>query len=347
MNLVGPIGLGLLRGAHLAALLVLVGTLLFRWLVAHWVPSQRLGGHLRRTALGAGAASFLLGALWFLTIVASVTGADTISGVFAAVPTALLYLGFARLLLLRLALLLPALGILATPGHRRLTGARLAASLGLGAAALGIDPWLGHAATMGGITSDALISAELLHLAGAAAWLGGLPALMLTLATLRGSDAAPLVRRFSALSVAAVVAITLGGAVQGWFLVGHQAERWIGTAYGLTALGKTILFGTALPFALVNRLVISPLLAGPAMPVVLRRLRASVRTEAILGLAIVLLAGILSRLPPGYERPPSPARFGWPGLALPALVLVAAAAGLAAWLGHGLLSSSPKPGVPS
>ncbi|MGH7049870.1 MAG: hypothetical protein ACREFS_07295 [Acetobacteraceae bacterium] len=99
---------------------------------------------------------------------------------------------------------------------------------------------------------------------------------------------------------------------------------------------------TALMFALINRVVLSARLTGPTMLIAVRRLRISVGAEAILGLAIVLLAGILSELSPGIEQPPAPARFGWPAPALPVCAVAAVVDAAALWLGRGLFSSSIK-----
>jgi len=313
--------LALLRGTHVAALLVLAGTFGFRAVVLRGAPAPGL----RRIAILAAVLALGLGGAWFLMEAAQLGRADSLAGAFATVPAMLTYFAFARLLLLRLGLLTLALaGLLAVPAALP-SGWRLVLLAGLACVALGVQPWLGHAGAAAGVTGAVLVGAELMHLAGAALWLGGLPAFAFALRRMTGRGLVRTVQRFSALALAAVLAIALGGAVEGWILVGGFA-RLSGTGYGQTVLVKTALFAAALCLAAVNRLVLTGRLDGPAAALAHRRLRATVAVETALGMAIVLTAGWLADLPPGADL--TAVARSWPWRVAGLIVLLAGAGAL-------------------
>ena len=328
----GPIPLALLRGGHVAALLVLCGTLGFRALILPGLGAAPPAEPLRRLALLSAALALVLGAAWFLAEAAVVSGISRPLALLSALPSVLAYLGFARLLALRLALLILLLVCLALlpPGRLggwrlggwRLDGWRLGGLCAAAGAALGLQPWLGHAGAAGGRAGAILPWAELVHLLGAALWLGGLPALRLALPRL--AQPGPAVHRFAAVALAAVVAIAASGTVQGWYLVGGIG-RLTDTGYGRIVLLKLVLFAAALILALANRLVLSRRLDVPAAR---RRFAVAVTIEALAGLGIVGAAGFLAGLPPGTDR--VGASLPWPLLALPAAALLLAAL-LLAW----------------
>jgi len=312
MSPTGPAVLALLRAGEVAALLVLFGTFGFRALVLpRGAPGAAdpaaFGRTLRRVELLAAALALGCGAGWFLDEAALLGGATGLGQAVVTVPAMLVYLGFARWLLARLGMLALILaGLLVTPA-RGLTGRRFAALFTLAAAALGVQPWLGHAGAAGGLAGAVLPGAELVHLAGAGLWLGGLPALLVVLRHAGDAETARALRRFSVVSLVAVGAIAAGGAAQGWLLVGGAA-RLSGTFYGRLVLLKTALFAAALALAAVNRFVLTPrVAAAPAR----RRLLRAVAIEAALGLAIVLVAGWLAGLPPGVDQGVVAARV-WP-----------------------------------
>lgn len=316
MNPGGMAALALLRGTHVAALLVLAGTFGFRAVVLRGAPAPGL----RRIAIMAAALALGLGGAWFLVEAAQLGRADSLAGAFATVPAMLTYFAFARLLLLRLGLLTLALaGLLAVPAALS-SGWRLVLLAGLACGALGVQPWLGHAGAAAGVTGAVLVGAELVHLAGAALWLGGLPAFAVALRRTTGRELVRAVQRFSALALGAVVAIALGGAVEGWFLVGGVA-RLSGTGYGQAVLVKTALFAAALCLAAMNRLVLTGRLDGPGAALAHQRLRATVAIETALGLAIVLTAGWLSDLAPGADL--TAVARSWPWLVAGVIIVLA------------------------
>ncbi len=323
MRLDGPVALALLHGGHVAALLVLVGTL-GTWggppdpagrPAGRADPAGTMDGARRGIALAAGVVALALGVAWFLAVTASLNGAGSLGATWAMIPTMLAVLRFARLLVWRLAGLAAAAALLALPGPRGPWPAHAAGVLGV--LALALEPWLGHAGAAGGGAGLVLPGAELVHLGAAAIWLGGLP---LLIARLRAGDPAaliPLLRRFAATGQVAVAAIAVSGLAQGGFLLGGWA-RLSGTFYGRALLLKTALFAAALALAAVNRFVLAPrVAAAPAR----RRLLRAVAIEAGLGLAIVLAAGFLAGLPPGVDQGAVALRI-WPWVMAGAVVFV-------------------------
>lgn len=336
MSLTGPIPLALLRGGHVAALLVLCGTLGFRALILPGLGAAEPADRLRRLATASAALALVLGTAWFLAEASVVSGLSRPMALLGALPSLLTYLGFARLLALRLALLILLLAWLAVLPAGRLGGWRLGVLCAAAGGALGLQPWLGHAGAAGGRAEEILPWAELVHLLGAALWLGGLPALRVTL---RIADPGPALRRFAAVALVAVLAIAGSGAAQGWYLVGGIG-RLTDTGYGRTVLLKMVLFAAALILALANRLVLSRRLELPAAR---RRLGVAAAIEALVGLCIVGAAGFLAGLPPGADR--IGAALPWPLLALPAAAVLLVAVLLAWGLSRRLLTGSLPPPV--
>lgn len=327
MSLDGPAALVLLRGLHVAALLVLFGSLGFAALALRRAGAPGMHGAARRMAVVAAGLALGLGAAWFLAEAALLSGADGLEQAVAAVPAMLAYLGFARWLLLRLGLLVLMLAGLAVTPADGLRGGRLVGLTALAGVALGVQPWLGHAGAAGGVAGWVLPATEVVHLLGAGLWLGGLPALLAVLVRRHAADPETclVLWRFSAISLVAVLAIAASGAVQGWFLVG-DVPRLTGTGYGRAVLLKTALFVAALALAAANRQVLLPRLADPAAGAAWRRLRGTVWVEAALGLAIVLAAGWLSGLPPGADQ--TAAAQSWPWLPAGLILLLAIAGAL-------------------
>jgi len=340
MSLTGPIPLALLRGGHVAALMVLCGTLGFRTLILTGLGAAAPADRLRRLAVASAALALALGTAWFLAEASVISGAIGPIALIGALPSVLTYLPFARWLVLRLGLLALLLAGLGATPTARLGGWRLAGLGVLAGAALGLQPWLGHAGAAGGSAGAILPWAELAHLLGAGIWLGGLPALGLALSGM--ANPGPAVHRFAGLALAAVLAIAASGAVQAWFLVGGIG-RFTDTAYGRTVLLKTALFAAALILALANRFVLSPRLDRRGPPDGARRLRLSVAIEGLAGLATVLAAGFLASLPPGADR--AGAAPPWPVLVLPAGTVLLAAVLAALWLSRRPPVQSSRSGV--
>ncbi|MGH7042994.1 MAG: copper resistance D family protein [Acetobacteraceae bacterium] len=270
----------LLRGIHDAALLVLVGAVGFMHL-----PPPRLRPLLwpaiSGLAFAGGTVALGAGFLWFLADAVRVAQADGIVAALQAVPAFVIYLRFAKLLLLQLALIAGAVALVRWHGP----------ALGLACLAVLVQPWLGHPAEV----SMALAAADAVHLLAASAWAGELVPLILCLFLLRPVDAVDVFQRFLTIGAVAVAALFGSGAILGLTLAGGVSGL-TDSAYGRVALLKAGLFVTALALAAVNRFLLTPRLgrAHTASHTLAR----SVAAEAILAAAIVLAAGWLSQLPP-------------------------------------------------
>jgi copper resistance protein D len=184
---------------------------------------------------------------------------------------------------------------------------RLALASGLGLAAT--IAWTGHA----GSTSDEMgilhLTADVLHLTAAAAWIGGLVSLTGLLTKTRCDPAyAPLTReatrRFSTLGVASVGTLLSTGIVNAWILVG-SFNAFVATGYGRLLMFKIGLFAVMLAFAAVNRFLLTPrLILSTESGLQLNALRLLTRNSLIeiaLGLAIYGIVGLLGTLHPAIH----------------------------------------------
>jgi putative copper export protein len=274
----------------MAALLSLFGILAFQAAMLPAEAEAPLRRRLRRFAISSAGCALALGIAWFLAEAAAVAGTAGLAGAIRSAPALVEYLRFGQLLLARLALLAAMLVLLTVQAR--------GAAFVLAAIALGIQPFLAHAAEVAGGPGDALIAAELVHLAAAGTWLGGLIPLLLCLLALPRSVAVRVLRRFSSIGLVAVLALAATGVGQAWVLAGGPAGI-IGTPYGRIALLKVALLAVALAFAALNGLVLTSRLARPAPANARRALWWSVCIEAVVGCVIVLVAGWLASTAPG------------------------------------------------
>ena len=272
-----PPWLILARGAQDALLAFAVGACGFGPLVA--LPGW---DRERRWARGGALLALLAGAVWFLAEAASTASATSLGGAIAAVPDFLAYVPFARVLVLRLGLLVLALALAAWP----------LASFAAVTAATALQPWLGHAAQIGPVPS----LAEAVHVTAAGLWLGGLPCLLAALRHRPAAEHKPMLRRFGRLGAVAVALLAATGLIQAGFMLGGPA-RLLTTQYGRTLVLKLWLFALALVAAAANRFLLVPRLDRAAW--VPRALRATIAEEAMIGLLILLAAGWLASLAPG------------------------------------------------
>src|SRR5262249_23755702 len=127
--------------------------------------------------------------------------------------------------------------------------------------------WTGHAASTTGNLGYLHLTADVLHLCAAAAWIGGLLSLVLLLGCGRrpGDLAwAPLefdaVSRVSLVGIASVATLIASGFVNAWILVG-SVRGLVMTSYGWLLLSKLSVFVVMVAFAAVNRFRLTPLLA--------------------------------------------------------------------------------------
>ncbi len=176
-------------------------------------------------------------------------------------------------------------------GHRKRTAATFdVTGVLLAAALLASLVWTGHARAS---ASHAwLLPVNLMHVGAAGAWPGGLVPLAFLLAR-AGRDpglvpsALTVTRRFSRLSVAAVMTLALSGLLNGYGLIGASSMIWT-SFYGRLGLCKAALLVGMVGLGAVNRRLVRQ--EGPDEKVpVIRWLWRNVAWECALA-ALVLLA---------------------------------------------------------
>jgi putative copper resistance protein D len=195
----------------------------------------------------------------------------------------------------------------------------------LGALALALLALSGHSAAVEPGAALA-IAVDVVHLAAAGIWVGGLLplALLLWLAgRAAGADARPYAvltaRRFSRTALVMVLVLALSGAWNAWTHVASVAGL-LGTPHGRQLFVKVVAFAAMLALALANRRLL-PALAGDGVTVgrpAMRRLSRGVAAEASLALLVLAAVTLMSVTPPArHEQPTWPLTFR---LSLDALV---------------------------
>ena len=174
-----------------------------------------------------------------------------------------------------------------------------AASVLLAAALLATLIWSGHAHA-----SDKhawLLPSDLLHVAAAGAWPGGLLPLALLLAQAHRdpslvSPVLRVTRRFSRLSVAAVSVLVLSGLLNSVGLVGTLSALWP-SVYGRLILCKAALLAGMVGLGAVNRRIIHQDDSGDVART-LRSLWRNVTWECVLAVVVVLATEALAMSAP-------------------------------------------------
>ena len=186
--------------------------------------------------------------------------------------------------------------------------------------AVGLHGLVGHAAASG---ETLLQVSVVLHLLAAAAWLGGLLPLYLTL---RGDEPTRVALRFSWLGAICVPVLLATAFVQAQALAGGMPGL-VGTDFGRILLLKLALLAGLLVLAFRNRFVLTPRLSQAP-----RALDASLMLEITLGAVLLGAAALLASLPPGAHEQPN-----WPFALRPSLDVLADD-DLRAEIGHALLA---------
>lgn len=169
----------------------------------------------------------------------------------------------------------------------------------------------GHAKSTVGWIGVAHVSCDAVHLLAAGAWLGGLVPLVLLLGEARraadpswSAVARSATVRFSTLGLVSVGALIATGAVNAVLLVGSVAAL-TATDYGLLLLIKIGLLAVMIVVAAINRFGLAPRLsmasAAGVNRTVLRRLQYNAAIEIGVGVAILVIVGILGTTPPGIH----------------------------------------------
>lgn len=172
----------------------------------------------------------------------------------------------------------------------------------------------GHAAAASGAAGLTHRLADAVHLIAAGVWLGALPPFLFLLRQAGSGEstaaaaAAERLSAFHTVGLAAVLALVATGLVNSWFLV-RTPENLLTTPYGLLLTAKLVLFAAMVGLAADNRLRLVPALrrAGPgaAAQTAVRRVRASIRTEWLLGLLLLAAVALLGAIEPALAYTPA------------------------------------------
>ncbi len=294
--------LALVRGLFVASVLSVLGASLFLSAVAppiwprlHDSSASLIQGRCRRLVWASLIAASVTGLVWLVLEAGAIADAETTGQTLAAVPSVLFDTRFGQVLA---AQALALLGVGAATATQRQVGPLAATSLA-GVATL-LEAGHSHAFAMAHGLSALLLS-QALHLLGAGAWLGGLLPLLLVVREAPLDVAALAARRFSTLGLASVAILAATAMFQGWILSGGLPGL-VGTAYGGVLLTKATLFTALIALAAFNRFRLAPVLAAPHGEQKRRALIRSIGAETILGLCVVLMAGLLSSLEPGMHQ---------------------------------------------
>jgi copper transport protein len=254
----------------------------------------------------------------------------------AGVPFGELFAAAAGRSLLAQATAVAACGVAAFFAARRPAGRSLVVVGAAAAAALFVHAQAGHAETQSSVRL-LNVADQWLHMLAAGVWVGGLVWLLLGLRSLDGPARAAAVRRFSQLAFAAVAVIAVTGVLRAVPEVGSLGAL-VSTSFGVTLLIKSSLFAVLMGIAWRNRYRLVPKLAEPvpAAPAALSpvmggapadppereagtesrppgagatppggaaaraigSLQRSVRSEVALAAIVLVVAAVLSGLPP-------------------------------------------------
>lgn len=173
----------------------------------------------------------------------------------------------------------------------------------------------GHA----GATSPVAINipADIAHMAGVAAWLGGLVTLLaVAYPATRSLDESnraraltPVVRRFSAIAFWSVGVVVVTGSIRSWLELGSVSAFWE-ESYGLVLLTKVGVFLPLVALGAVNKRIVGPRLDASTADTGLSRVRGLIAFEVALGVVVVALTAVLGGLSPTSEAGETGGRTG-------------------------------------
>jgi putative copper export protein len=173
----------------------------------------------------------------------------------------------------------------------------------------------GHALDRGRSAIEVL--ADIVHVAAASVWLGGLVALGFSL---RGAgDHAATLRRFSNVAIVSVAVLGLTGVVRALAELSSFSQLWT-TGYGGALIAKTALLAALVAIGWVNRYRLIPRLRVDG-------LRRSVAAELVLFAGLIVAVALLTDLRPGRDRTAAAAVVGPPPLPAKEMVVQAQEAG--------------------
>jgi copper transport protein len=147
----------------------------------------------------------------------------------------------------------------------------------------------GHALDRG--RSPLEVIDDIVHVAAASVWLGGL--LALGLALRRSGDHALLLRRFSNIAVVSVIVLAATGVVRALTELHSVSQLWT-TGYGRTLVVKTVLLLALVVLGWVNRYRLVPRMRESA-------LRRNLVAELVLFAGLIVAVALLTDLRPGRD----------------------------------------------
>ena len=283
-----------LRGVHVTALVSLFGTLLF---IAVLVDEVRLRRVLRRVARISAVGALLAGLAWLVVESSVIAGADRRCGNTACracgrVPNAL------RAVVCRSMRVADGCAAVADWKAR---GAFCGGGVGRGCAGDATSAW-----TCRGDWRCGRCGVDCI---GSAAFVGGWRlARRIAAAVHRGAHAGArrwrtACRGFTPIGLAAVLLLAGTAVVQVVELMGGLPGLF-GTSYGHVALAKLALFFVLLSLAALNRLVLTERLASDPSGAARWHMSWSILCEMVLGVAVIVAAGLLASLTPGTHEQP-------------------------------------------
>ena len=299
------------RAIHFTATAIVAGTLTFRAAVAEpaYRSAREAGAKIDALvcllAWSGLAVTLVSGAIWLALQTAAMSGESygeaMMSGLMITVLNETQFGLVSEIRLVLAILLAVCLTYDRAPLSRWL-------SLGLALSLVAAIAWTGHAASTPRKLGYLHLTADALHLAAAAAWIGGMVPLALLLNADRRSQVSAraslehdAVRRFSSLGIVSVATLIGSGVINTWILVG-SFRGLIEPGYGWILLFKIAAFAIMLAFAAVNRFWLTPRLAAASASTAhrdaLRGLTRNSLIEIALGLVIFAAVGVLGTLHP-------------------------------------------------
>jgi putative copper export protein len=296
-----------LRGASVACLLSLTGTILFRiFVLSRVVMPEPVDRQVRRALKMLSVYGLIVGLAahigWLVAETASMADAHTGASILAALPLVLFGSRFGYLLLIQ-CVMLPIVAFFSVRKtcEKQSVAALLAASFAVAAHA-----GHGHLASMSA-QSPPLASLLLLlgcvHIASAAGWVGSLIPLALVVRIAPPSISVMAARWYTPMGKICLGLVTISAFLQGMVLIAPVRSLWQ-TDYGLMASVKAGLTLVLTGFAVANRYWFTPSLTGATPQPARNKLLQSLVLQTFCGISIVVASSVLSSLPPPMPMSP-------------------------------------------